>query len=31
VLLNNCWHWPPVEKPAAWAAQVLAFLRGYRY
>lgn len=29
VLLNNCGHWPPFEKPAKWAAQVLAFLRGY--
>jgi len=29
VLLNNCGHWPPFEKPAEWAAQVLAFLRGY--
>jgi 2-hydroxy-6-oxonona-2,4-dienedioate hydrolase len=28
VLLNN-WRWPPLEKPAGWAAQVLAFLRGY--
>jgi pimeloyl-ACP methyl ester carboxylesterase len=25
VLLNNCGHWPPFEKPAEWAAQVLAF------
>ena len=29
VLLNNCGHWPPFEKPAEWAPQVLAFLRGY--
>ena len=29
VLLNNCGHWPPFEKPAEWAAQVLAFLVGY--
>jgi 2-hydroxy-6-oxonona-2,4-dienedioate hydrolase len=29
VLLNNCAHWPPFEKPAEWAAQVLAFLKGY--
>jgi len=29
VLLNNCGHWPPFEKPAEWAAQVVAFLRGY--
>lgn len=29
VLLNNCGHWPPFEKPAEWTAQVLAFLRGY--
>jgi pimeloyl-ACP methyl ester carboxylesterase len=29
VLLNNCGHWPPFEKPAEWVAQVLAFLRGY--
>lgn len=29
VLLNNCGHWPPFEKPAEWAAQVLAFLQGY--
>ena len=29
VLLNNCRHWPPFEKPAERAAQVLAFLRGY--
>jgi 2-hydroxy-6-oxonona-2,4-dienedioate hydrolase len=28
VLLNNCGHWPPFEKPE-WAAQVLAFLQGY--
>jgi pimeloyl-ACP methyl ester carboxylesterase len=27
VLLNNCRHRPPFEKPAEWAAQVLAFLR----
>jgi pimeloyl-ACP methyl ester carboxylesterase len=31
VLLNNRGHWLPVEKPAEWAAQVLAFLRGYPY
>ncbi|HEU0154438.1 MAG TPA: alpha/beta hydrolase [Stellaceae bacterium] len=29
VLLNNCGHWPPFEKPAEWTAQVLAFLRSY--
>ena len=29
VLLNNCAHWPPFEKPAEWAARVLAFLQGY--
>ena len=26
VLLANCRHWPPFEKPAEWTAQVL---RGY--
>ena len=29
VLLNNCGHWPPFEKPAEWIAQVLSFLRAY--
>src|SRR3989441_11363636 len=29
VLLNNCGHSPPFEKPAEWTAQVVAFLRGY--
>jgi 2-hydroxy-6-oxonona-2,4-dienedioate hydrolase len=29
VLLSNCGHWPPFEKPAEWTAQVLAFLQGY--
>ncbi len=29
VLLNNCGHWPPSEKPAEWSAQPLALLRGY--
>jgi pimeloyl-ACP methyl ester carboxylesterase len=29
VLLNNCGHWPPFEKPAEYAAHVLGFLRGY--
>jgi 2-hydroxy-6-oxonona-2,4-dienedioate hydrolase len=29
VLLNNRGHWPPFEKPAERAAQVLAFLQGY--
>jgi 2-hydroxy-6-oxonona-2,4-dienedioate hydrolase len=29
VVLNNCGHWPPFEKPAEWTAHVLAFLRGY--
>jgi pimeloyl-ACP methyl ester carboxylesterase len=29
VLLNNCGHWPPFEKPEEWTAHVLAFLRGY--
>jgi pimeloyl-ACP methyl ester carboxylesterase len=28
VLLNNCGHWPPFEKPTERAAQVLALLRG---
>ena len=28
VLLNNCDHWPPFEKPVEWTGQVLAFLRG---
>ena len=28
VLLNNCGHWPPFEKPAEWSAQVLTFLKG---
>jgi pimeloyl-ACP methyl ester carboxylesterase len=28
VLLNNCGHWPPFERPAEWTAQVLAFLQG---
>jgi pimeloyl-ACP methyl ester carboxylesterase len=28
VLLNNCGHWPPFEKPAEWAAQVLALPQG---
>jgi len=28
VLLNNCGHWPPFEKPAEWSAQPLALLRG---
>ena len=27
VLLNNCGHCPPVEKPAEWTAQVFAFLK----
>ncbi len=27
VLLNNCGHWSPFEKPAEWIAQVLAFPR----
>ena len=26
VLLNNCGHWPPFEKPAEWTAHVLAFV-----
>jgi hypothetical protein len=30
VLLNNCGHWPPFEKPAEWTAQFLALLKGYR-
>jgi 2-hydroxy-6-oxonona-2,4-dienedioate hydrolase len=30
VLLNNCGHWTPFEKPAEWTAQVLSFLKGYR-
>jgi 2-hydroxy-6-oxonona-2,4-dienedioate hydrolase len=29
VLLSNCGHWPPFEKPAEWTAHVLAFLKGY--
>ena len=29
ILLNNCGHWPPFEKPEEWTAQVLAFLKGY--
>jgi 2-hydroxy-6-oxonona-2,4-dienedioate hydrolase len=29
VLLNNCGHWAPFEKPAEWTAHVLAFLKGY--
>jgi 2-hydroxy-6-oxonona-2,4-dienedioate hydrolase len=29
VLLNNFGHWPHFEKPAEWAAHVLAFLQGY--
>ena len=29
VLLNNCGHWPPFEKPAEYAAHVLGFLKGY--
>jgi len=29
VLLNNCGHWPPFEKPGEWTVQVLTFLRGY--
>ena len=29
VLLNNCGHGPPFEKPAVWTAQVLTFLKGY--
>jgi 2-hydroxy-6-oxonona-2,4-dienedioate hydrolase len=29
VLLNNCGHWPPFEKPAEYTAHVLAFLKGY--
>jgi 2-hydroxy-6-oxonona-2,4-dienedioate hydrolase len=29
MLLNNCGHWPPFEKPAEWTAQVLVFLKGY--
>jgi pimeloyl-ACP methyl ester carboxylesterase len=29
VLLNNGRHSPPFQKPAEWAAQVVAFLRGY--
>jgi 2-hydroxy-6-oxonona-2,4-dienedioate hydrolase len=29
VLLNNCGHWAPFEKPGEWTAHVLAFLRGY--
>jgi 2-hydroxy-6-oxonona-2,4-dienedioate hydrolase len=29
VLLNNCGHWPPFEKPAEYTAHVLTFLKGY--
>jgi len=29
VLLNDCGHWPPFEKPAEYAAHVLGFLKGY--
>lgn len=29
VLLNNCGHWAPFEKPTEWTAHVLAFLKGY--
>ena len=29
VLLNECGHWPPFEKPAEYTAHVLAFLKGY--
>ena len=29
VLLNNCGHWPPFEKPEEYTAHVLTFLRGY--
>jgi len=29
VLLNNCGHWPPFEKPEEYTAQVLMFLKGY--
>jgi 2-hydroxy-6-oxonona-2,4-dienedioate hydrolase len=27
VLLNNCGHWAPFEKPEEYTAQVLAFLK----
>jgi len=30
VLLNNCGHWPPYEKPEEYTSHVLSFLRGYR-
>lgn len=29
VLLNDCGHWPPFEKPAEYTAHVLSFLQGY--
>jgi 2-hydroxy-6-oxonona-2,4-dienedioate hydrolase len=29
VLLNNCGHWPPFEKPEEYTAHVLTFLKGY--
>jgi len=29
VLLNNCGHWPPYERPEEWTAHVFSFLRGY--
>ncbi len=29
VLLNNCGHWPPFEKPQEYTSQVLHFLQGY--
>jgi 2-hydroxy-6-oxonona-2,4-dienedioate hydrolase len=28
VLLNNCGHWPPFEKPTQWAAVPQALLSG---
>jgi len=29
VLLNDCGHWAPFEKPAEYTAHVLGFLKGY--
>ena len=29
VLLNNCGHWAPFEKPVEWTAHLLAFLQRY--
>ena len=29
VVLNNCGHWVPFERPAEYASHVLNFLRGW--